>query len=213
LSTVTVSSLGDERRDTAVAGVLVGLRVDREPVGVAAVGDEALGAVDHESVAAANRGRAHARDVGAGVGLGQTEGSKLGLLSEHPQVLLLCLVRSAEQDRCRGQLVGTDRRGDRRTAPGKLLADETGIEVGAADSPVLLGEVGVHQAKLPGLLDDLLRPGAVAVIVPGDRPDLLGREVMGHLADVLLLVCECEIDHRQASVRAFRRSRLVGGTR
>ena len=40
-----------------------------------------------------------------------------------------------------------------------------------------------------------LRPGAVAVIVPGDRPDFLGREVMGHLADVLLLICECEIDH------------------
>ena len=41
-----------ERRDAAVAGVRVGLRVDRVPVGVAAVGDEALRAVDDVLVAA-----------------------------------------------------------------------------------------------------------------------------------------------------------------
>ena len=86
----------DEGRDAPVAGVLVGLGVDRVPVGVAAVGDEALRAVDHVSVAAANRGRAHARDVRAGIGLGQAEGSQLGLLGEHPQVLRLDLVRSRQ---------------------------------------------------------------------------------------------------------------------
>ena len=54
LSTVTVSSLRhDEGGDAAVAGVLVGLGVDREPVGVAAVGDEALRAVDDVLVALA----------------------------------------------------------------------------------------------------------------------------------------------------------------
>ena len=188
--------LGDnEGGDAAVSGVLVGLGVDREPVGVAAVGDEALGAVDHVLVAAPNRGRAHARDVRAGVGLGQAEGGELGLFREHPQVLLFDPVRAAKQNRCGGELVGADRRRDRCAAPGQLLADQTGIEIGATHAPVLLGEVGVHQAELPGLFDDLLGPGGVAVIVPGDRPDLLGREVMGHLANVTLLISESEIDH------------------
>ena len=70
----------DEGGDAAVAGVLVGLGIDRVPVGVAAVGDEALRAVDHVLVALPDGGRAHARDVGAGVGLGQAEGRELRLL-------------------------------------------------------------------------------------------------------------------------------------
>ena len=41
----------DERGDAAVAGLLVGLGVDRVPGGVRAVGDEALGAVDDVLVA------------------------------------------------------------------------------------------------------------------------------------------------------------------
>ena len=83
LSTVTVSSLGTTKGgDAAMAGVLVGLGVDRVPVGVAAVGDEALRAVDDVLVALPDRGRAHARDVRAGVRLGQAEGGELRLLDQ-----------------------------------------------------------------------------------------------------------------------------------
>ena len=60
---------------------------------------------------------------------------------------------------------------------------------------VLLGHVGVHQADLPGLLDDLLRPGAFLVEVPGDLADLLLGEVVRQLAQVLLLVGKGEV-HR-----------------
>ena len=55
--------------------------------------------------------------------------------------------------------------------------------------------MAVHQPELPGLLDDLLRPGAVPVVIPRDRADLLLREVVCHLANLLLLVGEREIDH------------------
>ena len=41
----------------------------------------------------------------------------------------------------------------------------------------------------------VLRPGAVLVVLPGDRADLLLGEVVRHLAQVLLLVGEREIDH------------------
>ena len=139
----------DEGGDAAVAGVLVGLGVDRVPVGVAAVGDEALRAVDHVFVAAADRGRAHARDVRAGIGLGEAEGSQLGLLGEHPQVLLLDLLRAAEQDRGGGELVGAERRCDRGAAPGELLANQTAIEVGAADAAVLARGGGSSSGQAP----------------------------------------------------------------
>src|SRR5689334_4579196 len=48
----------DKSGDAAVARVLVRLGVDRVPVGVAAVGDEALRSVDEVLVAPPHRGRA-----------------------------------------------------------------------------------------------------------------------------------------------------------
>ena len=70
----------DEGADPAVAGLGVGLGVDREVVGVGAVGDEALGAVDDVLVALLDGAGLHPGDVGAGVGLGQAEGGELRLL-------------------------------------------------------------------------------------------------------------------------------------
>ena len=48
---------------------------------------------------------------------------------------------------------------------------------------------------LPGLLDDLLRPGAVLVVLPGDLADLLLGEVVRQLAQILLLVGQGEVNH------------------
>src|SRR5690606_22251780 len=58
---------------------------------------------------------------------------------------------------------------------------------------------------LPRLLDDLLRPRAVPVVLPGDRADLLLGEVVRHLAQVLLLVGQREIDH---GTRLLRRGQI-----
>src|SRR5206468_3259589 len=78
-----------EGRDAAMAGVRVGLGVDGEEVGVAAVGDEALRAVEDVLVALLDGLRAHARDVGAGVGLGEAERGELELTRELLEELLL----------------------------------------------------------------------------------------------------------------------------
>src|SRR3954469_7622114 len=55
--------------------------------------------------------------------------------------------------------------------------------------------MGVHQADLPGLLDDVLGPGPVLVVVPRDLADVLLREAVCELAQVLLLVGEGEVNH------------------
>jgi hypothetical protein len=149
----------DEGRDAAVAGVLVGLRVDRVPVGVRAVGDEALGAVDDVLVALLDGGGAHARDVGAGVGLGQAERGELGALGQHAEVLLLDLVGPAQRHGGGGEAVAHQRGADAGAAPAELLLDQTTGEVVEPGPAVLLGDVGVHEPHLPRLLDDVLREG------------------------------------------------------
>ena len=104
------------------------------------------------------------------------------LLEERRRVLPLDLLGAAEHDRRGGEAVGAERRADARAAPGELLLDEAAVEVGEAGAAVLLGHVGVHEADLVGLVDDLLGPGAVPVVLPGDGADLLLGEVVGQLA-------------------------------
>ena len=178
-----------------MALVRVGLRVDRVPAGVRAVRDEDLGAVDDVLVALLDGPGAHRADVGARLGLRQAEGGELRLLDEHSEELLLDLLRAADDHGRGGKAVAHQRRADAGAAPAELLLDQTaveGVETGAA---VLLGELGVHEADLVRLLDDLLRPGGVSVVVPRDGADLLLGEVVRQLAQVFLLVGEGEINH------------------
>jgi hypothetical protein len=178
-----------------VAGVPVRLGVDRVPVRVAAVGDEALGAVDDVLVALADGRGAHAGDIGAGVRLGQAERGELEVLGEHSEVLLLELLGAADRERGGGQAVGAERRRDARAAPAELLLDDATVEVGRARTAVLLGHVGVHQPDLPRLSQDVLGPRPLLVVLPRDGADLLGGEVVRELAQRLLLVGQGEVDH------------------
>src|SRR4051812_8269790 len=142
----------DEAGDAAMAGVLVGLRVDGVPVGVLTVGDEALGAVDDPLIALLHRAGLHAGDVGAGVRLGQAERRELRLLTEHPEVLLLELLGRGDHERRRREAVAVERGADAGTAPADLLFDDGAGQVVQTRAAVLLGDVGVHQAHFPSLL-------------------------------------------------------------
>src|SRR5262249_3716388 len=143
-----------------------------------AVGDEALRAVDDVLVALLDGGGAHPGDVRAGVGLGQAEGGEPRSFGELAEVLALDLLGAAERDRRGREAVAAERGLDARAAPGELLLDEAAVEVAGAGAAVLLLDVGVHEADLPRFFDDLGRPGAVLVVVPGDGPDLLDREIV-----------------------------------
>jgi hypothetical protein len=55
--------------------------------------------------------------------------------------------------------------------------------------------VAVHQAELPGLVNDVLRPGGVTVVLPRDRADLPLGEVVRQLPHALLLFGQREINH------------------
>ena len=120
--------------------------------------------------------------------------ASLGSSVSMPEVLLLDLLGAAERHGGAGQAVAHQRGADAGAAPAELLLDQAAGQVVEPRAAVLLGDVGVHQAHLPGLLDDLLREGAVLVVVPGHRADLLLGEVVRELANVLLLVGEGEVD-------------------
>jgi hypothetical protein len=136
LSTTIVSSLRTRKAEMPRwPGVGVRLGVDREEVGVAAVRDEALRAVEDVLVAPADGAGAHARDVGARVGLGQAEGGEPGLLEELAVELLEHLVGGAELHGRGGQAVGAQRGRDARAAPGQLLLDDAAVEEAEAGPP------------------------------------------------------------------------------
>ena len=177
-----------------MAGVLVRLRVDGVEGRVAAVGDEALGAVDDPLVALADGGGAHARDVGARVRLGQAERGEHRRLGELREVAALELLGAAERERGGGEAVGGDRGGDAGAAPAELLLDQAAGEVVEPGADVGLGDVDVHETHLPRLVDDLLGPRTVAVVVPGHGANLLLGEVVGQLAEILLLVRQREVN-------------------
>ncbi len=134
----------DEGRNATVAGLGVGLCVDRVPVGVLTVGDEALGAVDDVLVADLLGGRAHTGDVGAGTRLGQAERGVLELFGEHAQVLLLDFLGAGEDDRRAREAVGAERGSDAGAAPRSLFLNQAAVEVAEARAAVGLGNVGVH---------------------------------------------------------------------
>jgi hypothetical protein len=54
------------------------------------------------------------------------------------EVLGLDLLRAAEQHGRRRELVGPERRSDRRTSPGQLLADQDAVDVGGARAAISL---------------------------------------------------------------------------
>ena len=135
-----------ERRDAVGALVRVGHRHDGVPGRLAAVGDPALGAVEHPVVAVGLGAGAHRGGVGAGLPLGQRvgrhrlavdaiDGSTCFLSSSEPRRIrpivpsLLTAGISDDERADAGDLLDHDARGDRVGAlAAVLLGDVHGVE-------------------------------------------------------------------------------------
>jgi hypothetical protein len=111
------------------------------------------------------------------------------------EVVALELLAAAEQERSACQAVRAERRADPCASPRQFLVHETAVDVRGAGAAVSLRDLCVHEAKLPGLLNDVLGPGAVFVVLPSGGPDRLGDEVVCHRTHVFLLFSEGEVNH------------------
>ena len=66
------------------------------------------------------------------------------------------------------------------------------------EAAVGLGDLAVHEARLPALVADLLREGALLVELSRDGDDLLARELARRVHELLLLLREIEARHRRS---------------
>ena len=145
--------LDEDQRDALGAGRGVGLGDDDDEIGMLAVGDVGLGAVEDIMVAVALGGGADALEVGAGAGLGHGDRGR-GFAGDHPRQPVSLLLLRAVGDEIVGDDVGME--GDARGRAGisELLVDDrivAEIEAGAA---IFLRNGRAEQAGLAGLVPE-----------------------------------------------------------
>jgi hypothetical protein len=150
--------------------------------------------IDDVVVAVAHRGGLDAGDVRAGVRLGQRERGQQHLVDERREPLALLLLGPRDDHRPVAEPVRHDRRADPGAAPAELLADQHALEPAELEAPIGLRNVDVHQAELVRLGEHIRGVDRALVILAFLRPDLPLREVVGEVAQRLLLVGEPERD-------------------
>ena len=205
-----VGLLDDEGADALGAEALVGHGDDDEHVGVAAVGDENLAAVEHPLVAVEDSGGLLTGGVGTGVGLGEAEGADPLAAGELGQVLHLLLLGAGLKDGGGAEAgVGgeDDARGGADAA--ELLDGHAVHDVGAAGTAVLRGDGDAHQADLGHLLNGLHGETLLLVDFGGEGLDLLLCKLANHLQEEFFLFGEAKIhilcfwDYKSTRLRVY----------
>ena len=195
-----VSAGDDDRADALGAGVVVEPAVDEVVVGVAAVGDPALVAVDHDVVAVAAALGPHVGRGRPGVRLGDADGHG-DLAGRPPSAGSACFCSSVPKNsmtrhRSDVRLEDLERRGT--ALLGQLLLDDERVEQGAAVAAVLLGDRDAEEAEVGEALDLLDRQrGALAVPLSASGRVALAGDLGRQLAQLLLLGGQVESPARR----------------
>ena len=154
--------LDDERADAFGAGVVAEPGVDEVEVGLAAVGDPALGAVERPGAVGLLGPSGHVGRGRTRVGLGDGDGHGDVAADDAGQQALLLLVRTYQTDDLRRTGVGLEHLESRGTALlGELLLDDESGEQRGSGTAVLLGQRDAEPAELAqvaSLLDRHPRP-------------------------------------------------------
>ena len=166
---------------------------DQGDVGMGAVGDEDLGAVQHPVVAVAAGGGAEARGVAARSRLGEGEAAELLARGERGQNLPLLLLVAELHDGIADQRV-VHRQDDARGGadPADLLDDQAVGDVVHAGAAVLLGDGHPGEAELARLVEEGARELPALVDLLGPRFDHLFGEAPDLVADLPVLVAELD---------------------
>ncbi len=170
------------------AGLGVGLGGEHHDVGVLAVGDEGLGAIDEITAFAVRQGRGlHPLQIGAGARLGHGDGADGRAAGHLRQPVLLLLLGAQMQDVGRGDVRMHRQVGGKRQeahAPGLFQHDHRELEAGAA-AAVFLRQIHRQQAGLAHLVVELARHPAVLLPLLDVRLHLAGEEAPHVVAEQL----------------------------
>ena len=163
-------------------------------MGVAAVGDENLAAVEHPLVAVKDSGGLLAGGVGTGIGLGEAEGADPLAAGELGQVFHFLLLGAGLKDGggAEAGVGGEDDAGGGADAA-ELLNGHAVHDVGAAGTAVLRGDGDAHQADLGHLLNGLHGETLLLVDFGGEGLDLLLCKLANHLQEEFFLFGEAKI--------------------
>ena len=178
--------VNDDRRDL----VLACTHGDRHALGDVGTGvrDEHLGAVDAPLAVLELGMRARIARIGAGLGLGQSEGRKALAGDELGQPLLFLRIRAVQVDRHRAERRVRGNGDTDRGIDARQLFDSDCVEQRVATRATdRLWERNPHQTKRRHLLHDLVREAMVAIDFLRDRPDLGLGKVAHHGAKILTL--------------------------
>ncbi|MNN33131.1 hypothetical protein D3C81_1468720 [compost metagenome] len=157
--------------------VQVGLGVDHVGVGVGAVGDPGLAAVEHVVVAAFFGAQFHRDHVGAGVGLAHGQGADVFAADQLGQVLELLLMGAVAVDLVDAQVgVGAVGQRDRGRGAADFFHGHHVGQVAETRAAVLLGHGHPQQAHLAELLPHVGGEQVVVVDGGGARRQLAGHE-------------------------------------
>ena len=181
--------LDDEGGHAARAGIGLGLGVDDQRVGVAAVGDPHLRAVEHVAVALLLGAQLHADHVGAGVGLAHRQRADVLAAHQLRQVLRFCACAAVAVQLVDAQVrMRAVRQADRRRGARHLLHRHDVRQVAEVGAAVLLAHRHAVQAEVAELLPQVGREQVVVVDRGGARRDLVGGEARARVSRSISMV-------------------------
>ncbi len=176
---------GDEEARDATSPVVRGAHERRVVVGMAAVADPGLRAVERVGVPVQRRLGRHRRGVRAGVGLGQAVRAEQVTAEHVGQEALLLLGRAELDERESGQPVDADTHPDAGPAGGDHLEDLQVHLVRLAAAAQLLGVRQAQQPRPSEQGEDVAGEPLVRLVLRGARGQLLVRDLGGQGQQVL----------------------------
>ncbi len=172
-------------------------------VGVVTAGGEDLLAVDHILVAVTDSGGAQRREVGAGFGLGVTDGEVDLTGEDRGQELLLLLVGAVH---LQGRADGLQRdTGQRHVGADGLVGEDLLFDVAETVTAEFDGPADAQPAVLAHAADHVTVGGSVP-LGPHDL-GLVGRDQVGEVAAQFVLQCTLvfgQFDEHRAPTRSSR---------
>ena len=196
-------ALDDERGDAVGALVQVGLGVDHVGVGVGAVGDPGLAAVEHVVVAAFFGAQLHRYHIRAGVGLAHGQGANVLAADQLGQVFELLLVGAVAVDLVDAQVgVGAVRQGHRSRGAADLFHRHHVGQVAQAGAAVFFRHGDTQQAHVAELAPHVGGEQVVVVDLRGTRRQFGGDEGAHLVAEHVDGLAQGEVQAGVMHVRA-----------
>ena len=187
--------LDDERGHAARAHLRVGLGVDDHRVGVAAVGDPHLAAVEQVMIAAALGLQCHADDVGPGAGLAHRQRADVLAADQLRQVFPLLRLAAVAVDLIDAQVrVRAVAQADCGAGAADFFHRHHVSQVAQPGAAVRLADGKAHHAELAELAPQVGRELVVAVDVGGAWCDLVLREVAHGIAQQGDVVAQIDLE-------------------